>query len=72
MHNKSSETPYTVKGSLRLESVLYTGKERGDVKDIEFVKELPPNTIEIVEMEVTFNEYFKRLLDQVRFVSNCA
>lgn len=68
--NRSDETAYSVNGSLFVETVLYTGKQRDNVKSLTFDKEIPPNTIEIIKLEVQFHEYFKKLLDQVRNGSN--
>lgn len=48
-----------------MESVLYTGKQRDEIKTSTFEIQVPPNCAETIELEVTFDDYFKRLLDQV-------
>lgn len=63
--NRSDENPYVVSGSLHVETVTYTGRERDEVKVLHFEKELAPSTMEIVELELDYNEYSKKLFDQV-------
>lgn len=70
MKNRSDEKAYHVNGSLHVETVLYTGKQREDVKSVKFDKVIPPNSIEILSLEVEFHEYFKKLLDQVSELLN--
>lgn len=65
MKNRSEENTYTVTGSLHVETVLYTGKQREKVKSETFDIKIKPKAMELIEMEVTFHEYFKRLMDQV-------
>lgn len=69
--NRSATTSYVVSGNLNVDSVLYTGKKRDVVKAITFDEELGPNTIQTIRMEVTFHEYFKKLLDQAAFNISC-
>lgn len=54
-----------------MDAVLYTGKKREVVKSIAFDEELAPNTIQTIRMEVTFYEYFKKLMDQAAFNISC-
>lgn len=63
--NRSDVNAYTVAGSLHVETVLYTGKQREKVKSTTFDIKIQPNTMEFIEMEVTFHEYYEKLLDQV-------
>lgn len=65
MKNRSDKNTYTVKGILHVETVLYTGKQREKVKSSTFDIKIEPNTMEFIEMEVTFDEYYEKLLDQV-------
>lgn len=65
MKNRSDENAYTVTGSLHVETVLYTGKQRDKVKSTTFEVKIPPNSMERIEMEVTFHEYYQKLMDQV-------
>lgn len=69
--NRSETTSYAVSGKLHVETVLYTGKNREEVKSIEFDQELAPNTVEMIRLEVTFYEYYKKLLDQAAFNISC-
>lgn len=69
--NRSADQPYKVTGTLNVDAVLYTGKKRDNIKSNEFNRELPPNTIEFIRMEVTFDEYFTKLLDQAAFNISC-
>lgn len=65
MKNRSDENSYTVVGSLHVETVLYTGKQRDKVKNTTFDVRIQPNSMELIELEVSFHEYFDKLLDQV-------
>lgn len=69
--NRSSEKSYTVSGSLHVETVTYTGKERDEIKTFHFEKEVAPAITETISIEVTFAEYYKRLLDQAAFNVSC-
>ncbi|XP_031617392.1 annulin isoform X1 [Contarinia nasturtii] len=69
--NRSTRDSYRVSGSLLLESVLYTGRNRDRIKSIDFDQKIPPESIEVIEMEVTFYDYFKKLLDQAAFSVSC-
>lgn len=71
IRNKSSERKHTVNGNLLVESILYTGKSRKDLKSMKFSEVVEPNSEKIVSMEVTFAEYFKKLLDQSAFNIAC-
>ncbi|KAG5680333.1 hypothetical protein PVAND_009844 [Polypedilum vanderplanki] len=69
--NKSSEKKHTVNGNLLVESVLYTGKSRKDIKSMKFSEVVEPLTDKSVVLEVTFDEYYKKLLDQSAFNIAC-
>lgn len=71
MKNRSDINPYNVAGSLHVDSVLYTGKQREAVKSIRFEREIPPNSVEFIKMEVAFHEYYNKLLDQAAFNISC-
>lgn len=71
MRNRSDINPYTVSGTLHVDSVLYTGKQRESVKSVKFERTIPPNTVEFIKMEVAFHEYFTKLLDQAAFNISC-
>lgn len=69
--NKSSEKSYTVNGNLLVESILYTGKSRKDLKSIKFSEVVEPSSDKQIKLEVTFAEYYKKLLDQSAFNIAC-
>lgn len=69
--NKSSENKHTVNGNLMVETVLYTGKERKDLKSMKFSEVIEPNSEKKVTLEVTFAEYYRKLLDQSAFNIAC-
>lgn len=62
---------HVVNGSLNVETVLYTGKDRESVKSDNFTISLQPNTEEFIRLVVTFDEYFKKLRDQAAFNISC-
>lgn len=69
--NRSIEDSYRVSGSLYVEAVLYTGKNREQIKAVDFDQNIPPESIEVIQMEVTFDDYYKKLLDQAAFSISC-
>lgn len=71
MKNKSSENKYTVNGNLLVESVVYTGKSRKDIKSMKFSEVIEPNTEKSVSLEVLFTDYYRKLLDQSAFNIAC-
>lgn len=56
---------------MHVETITYTGKDRDEVKAIQFEKEVAPDFTETISLEVTFHEYFKKLLDQAAFNISC-
>ncbi|KAI8428043.1 hypothetical protein MSG28_002337 [Choristoneura fumiferana] len=71
MKNRSSENKHTVRGVLRVDTVTYTGKTGEDVKRQDFEESLAPEEKRQVAMMVSFNEYYKRLVDQASFNIAC-
>lgn len=69
--NKSSEKKFTVNGNLLVESILYTGKSRKDLKSMKFSEVVEPSAEKIVTLEVTFAEYYRKLMDQSAFNVAC-
>lgn len=69
--NRSTRDTYRVSGSLLLESVLYTGRNRDHIKSTDFDQNISPESVEVIEMEVTFYDYFKKLMDQAAFSISC-
>ncbi|XP_063376431.1 annulin isoform X1 [Cydia fagiglandana] len=71
MNNRSLESKHQVKGVLRVDTVTYTGKSGESVKRQEFDTTLAPEAKDQVTMLVTFDEYYKRLIDQASFNIAC-
>lgn len=71
MRNRSLDSVYSVAGTLNVEAILYTGKNREEVKSLKFEQELQPSTTELIKLEVTFDEYYKKLMDQAAFNISC-
>jgi transglutaminase 1 len=71
MNNKSMDKSFTVNGNLLVESVLYTGKNRKSIKSSKFSEVVEPNTEKSVSLEVTFTDYYKKLMDQSAFNIAC-
>lgn len=71
MKNRSLTKTYVVSGTLNVDSVLYTNKKRNEVKTMRFEEEIRPDTVHTLRMEVTFHEYYKKLLDQASFNISC-
>lgn len=69
--NKSSEKKHTVNGNLMVETVLYTGKARKDLKSMKFSEVIEPSSEKQVILEVTFAEYYRKLMDQSAFNIAC-
>lgn len=69
--NRSTHDYYRVSGSLFVETVMYTGRNRDNVKSSDFDQKIPPESIQVIEMEVTFYDYFKKLMDQAAFSISC-
>ncbi|XP_072936841.1 annulin-like isoform X2 [Epargyreus clarus] len=71
MRNRSLSEQHNVKGVLRVDTVTYTGVTGDSVKRDEFDIILAPEAKEQVTMLVTFDDYFKRLVDQASFNIAC-
>ncbi|XP_068621101.1 annulin-like isoform X2 [Battus philenor] len=71
MKNRSTIQQHQVQGVLRVDTVTYTGKTGESVKRKEFDLNLAPEAKELVTLLVTFDEYFKKLVDQASFNIAC-
>lgn len=69
--NRSKDYSYRVSGLLKVETVHYTGRNRERIRAIDFDQEIPPESVEMVHMEVTFYDYYKKLMDQAAFNISC-
>lgn len=64
--NRSTISPHQVKGVLRVDTVTYTGVTGDGVKRSDFDLQLGPEGKDQVKLLVTFDDYYKKLVDQVR------
>lgn len=71
MKNRSTINEHQVKGTLRVDTVTYAGVTGDGVKRYEFDMKLKPEQKEKVQMLVTFDDYFKKLIDQASFNIAC-
>lgn len=69
MKNRSTVNQHNVKGVLRVDTVTYTGVTGDGVKREEFDRMLAPEGKENITLLVTFDDYYKKLVDQVSFES---
>ncbi|XP_037297754.1 annulin isoform X2 [Manduca sexta] len=69
--NRSSINQHRVKGVLRVDTVTYTGVTGDGVKRYDFDVTLAPEGKENVQMLVTFDDYYKKLVDQASFNIAC-
>jgi transglutaminase 1 len=51
--------------------VLYTGKNRKDIKSMKFSEAIEPLGEKSVELQVSFADYYRKLLDQSAFNIAC-
>lgn len=56
-----------MKGVLRVDTVTYTGVTGDGVKRHEFDMKMAPEKKETITLPVTFNDYYKKLVDQVGY-----
>lgn len=71
MRNKSATKDYKITVNLRVEVVTYTGKVGDAIKKEEVVVTVKSQNTHEVKLHVTYNEYFKRLIDQCAFNISC-
>ncbi|GLG96849.1 Annulin [Gryllus bimaculatus] len=69
--NRSETQDYSVSGVLRVDVVLYTGVVKCAVKTEDFDCSVKAKSVETVSMEVTYNEYSKRLVENCAFNISC-
>ncbi|XP_012267680.2 annulin isoform X2 [Athalia rosae] len=71
MKNNSRTKEYHVSVIIRVEAVLYTGRVGDAVKRAEITRTVEPGTTEQVRLDVSWEEYGPRLLDQCAFNIAC-
>jgi transglutaminase 1 len=69
--NNSISIEHVVEGRLNVEPTSYTGRKRNDLKSMNFTETIEPSSGKKVVMDVTFDEYYKKLLDQSAFKISC-
>ncbi|RZF45384.1 hypothetical protein LSTR_LSTR002827 [Laodelphax striatellus] len=67
MKNKSRTKDYSISIILRVDTVIYTGKIKDSVKKEKFEIVVKAGAEEEVKMDVSWEEYSKRLVDQCAF-----
>lgn len=70
VHNKG-EKQHQVELVLRADTVLYTGTTKHPVKTLKKQLTVHPYSKETVTLEVSFDEYYKKLTDQCAFKLSC-
>ncbi|XP_055376367.1 annulin isoform X2 [Condylostylus longicornis] len=71
IENKSTEKPYTAYGQLNVDTILYTGTHREEVKSLEYDIEVKPESSEYVKMQVDYFDYVPKMLPQGAFNISC-
>nr|CAD7194805.1 unnamed protein product [Timema douglasi] len=71
MKNRSRTENYTVKVILRVDAVLYTGTVKDAIKRDDVERVVKAGAVEEIRMEVTYDEYYRRLVDQCAFNIAC-
>ncbi|XP_043255316.1 annulin isoform X1 [Colletes gigas] len=69
--NRSSYNEYRVSVILRVETVLYTGRVGEPVKRLNVDRVVRPSVLDEVRLEVSWEEYGPRLLNQCAFNISC-
>ncbi|KAK9306073.1 hypothetical protein QLX08_003130 [Tetragonisca angustula] len=69
--NRSNHSEYQVSVILRVETVLYTGRVGDPVKRLNIDRLVRPEVVEEARMEVSWEEYGPRLLNQCAFNVAC-
>lgn len=69
--NRSNYNEYEVSVILRVETVLYTGRVGDPVKRLNIDRLVRPGVLEEVRMDVSWEEYGPRLLNQCAFNISC-
>ncbi|KAI5632166.1 transglutaminase family domain-containing protein [Phthorimaea operculella] len=69
--NRSTVNTHEVKGVIRVDTVTYTGVVGDGVKREEFNMSIGPEAKERVSLLVTFDNYYKKLVDQASFNISC-
>lgn len=69
--NRNSIMEYRISAILRVETVLYTGRVGDPVKRLHIDRLVRPGMLEEIRMDVSWEEYGPRLLDQCAFNIAC-
>ncbi|XP_069698765.1 annulin-like isoform X1 [Periplaneta americana] len=71
MKNQSRTQDHTVTVTLRVDTVLYTGRLKDAVKKDKTERLVKAGAVEEIRLDVSYEEYFKRLVDQCAFNIAC-
>lgn len=71
LKNRSPNKDYTVSVTLRVDTVLYTGRVKDAVKKDKVERLVKVGAVEEIRLDVSYEEYYKRLVDQCAFNIAC-
>ena len=69
--NRNRSKDYTLEVTLRVESVLYTGKLKSVIKKEVFQRTIKADTAQNITLPVSYDEYVPELSDQCAFNLAC-
>lgn len=71
MKNRSRTKEYKVDVILRVDAVTYTGKVGDCIKEDRYNVNVKPESVHEVKINITYNDYKKKILDQASFNVSC-
>lgn len=71
MNNRSKTEEYRISVKMRVEVVIYTGKVGENVKQEIYIVTIKPKEFHEIKLEVTYEDYAKRVIDQCAFNVVC-
>ncbi|KAJ8865859.1 hypothetical protein PR048_033382 [Dryococelus australis] len=71
MKNRSRSESHKVSVILRVDTVMYTGSVKDSVKKISEERMVTPGAVEEIRLDVSYDEYYSRLVDQCAFNIAC-
>lgn len=71
IRNHSRTKDHTVSVTLQVDTVLYTGRHKDAVKKEKYEQLIKAGAVEEIKLDVSYEEYRKRLVDQCAFNISC-
>ncbi|XP_067007547.1 annulin [Anabrus simplex] len=71
MKNRSNSKDHTVTAVIRVDTVTYYGKVKDPVRKEHFERTIKAGMVEEIRIEVSYDDYYKRLVDQCAFNIAC-